>query len=182
MFRFGFVDPATNKVETWWFWDGVKRREVGSITEEQMKMPFEQLWTGSILVERIEEGWTWANYQGCKVPIRNPERIQANESGAVETPRRTGSNLAMPHRMEHYLYLPSKDAAEQVAGKLRQEDFTVEVSPSAMDDGQWLALAVHSVVPGEATMAELRGQFEDLVAKYDGEYDGWQAQVMQKGN
>jgi hypothetical protein len=57
VFRAGVVDPATSKVETWWFWDGEKEWKVGSITEEQRKLPIRDSWNDTFLVKRIEEGW-----------------------------------------------------------------------------------------------------------------------------
>ncbi|WP_233212723.1 hypothetical protein [Collimonas sp. PA-H2] len=50
VFRAGVVDPATNKVETWWFWDGDKEWKVGAITEEQRKLPIRGSWNDTLLV------------------------------------------------------------------------------------------------------------------------------------
>lgn len=57
VFRAGVVDPSTGKVETWWLWDGAKEWKVGSITEEQRKLPIRGSWNDTLLVKRIEEGW-----------------------------------------------------------------------------------------------------------------------------
>ena len=40
LFRTGVADPKTKKVGIWWLWDG------------------ENVWNDTLLVERIETGWT----------------------------------------------------------------------------------------------------------------------------
>jgi hypothetical protein len=57
VFRAGVVDPSTGKVETWWLWDGEREWSVGTITEEQRKLPIRGSWNDTLLVKRIEEGW-----------------------------------------------------------------------------------------------------------------------------
>lgn len=58
VFRNGTIDPASGKVENWWFWDGNKEWRVGRITSEQKRMPILELVTVPELVKRIESGWT----------------------------------------------------------------------------------------------------------------------------
>jgi hypothetical protein len=58
LFRTGVVDPATRKVKTWWLWDGEKEWMVGDITIEQRKLPLRGIWNDTLLIERIEAGWT----------------------------------------------------------------------------------------------------------------------------
>jgi len=57
LFRAGVVDPAIGKVKTWWLWDGEKEWKVGSISEEQRKLPIRGAWNDTLLVERIESDW-----------------------------------------------------------------------------------------------------------------------------
>jgi hypothetical protein len=58
IFRNGVGDPQTKKVAVWWFWDGQKDWKVGEITPAQRKMPIVGVWNDTLLVERIERGWT----------------------------------------------------------------------------------------------------------------------------
>lgn len=58
VFRNGVPNQLTQKVETWWFWDGEKEWMVGSITAEQRKMPILGIWNGGLLKSKIEAGWT----------------------------------------------------------------------------------------------------------------------------
>lgn len=58
LFRTGVEDPETRKVKVWWLWDGKKEWKVGDITTEQRKLPLRGIWNDTLLIERIEEGWT----------------------------------------------------------------------------------------------------------------------------
>jgi hypothetical protein len=57
VFRAGVVDPAVGKVVDWWLWDGEKEWRVGSISDEQRKLPIRGCWNDTMLIKRIEEGW-----------------------------------------------------------------------------------------------------------------------------
>jgi hypothetical protein len=61
IFRNGIADPKTKKVSVWWFWDGEREWKVGQITPEERKMPIVGVWNATLLVERIEAGWTPSN-------------------------------------------------------------------------------------------------------------------------
>jgi hypothetical protein len=61
LFRTGVEDPATRKVKVWWLWDGEKEWKVGDITTEQRKLSLRGIWNDTLLIERIEAGWTPSN-------------------------------------------------------------------------------------------------------------------------
>jgi hypothetical protein len=56
VFRGGLIDPNTNKVATWWFYDGKKEWKVGQIAEEQRKLPQLEAISDTQLIEQIESG------------------------------------------------------------------------------------------------------------------------------
>ena len=58
VFRAGVTDPSTHKVGVWWLWDGEKEWRVGDLTAEQRKLSIRGVWNDTLLVERIEAGWT----------------------------------------------------------------------------------------------------------------------------
>jgi len=58
IFRAGVVDPSNHKVAVWWLWDGAKEWKVGELTYEQKKLSIRGVWNDTLLVERIESGWT----------------------------------------------------------------------------------------------------------------------------
>ena len=57
-FRNGVIDPSTGRVKVWWLWDGEKEWRVGELTAEQRRMPIRGVWNDTLLIERIESGWT----------------------------------------------------------------------------------------------------------------------------
>jgi hypothetical protein len=61
LFRTGVVDPTTGKVKVWWLWDGEKEWKIGEITPEQRKLPLRGIWNDTLLIEKIESGWTPSN-------------------------------------------------------------------------------------------------------------------------
>ncbi len=42
----------------WWLWDGEKEWYVGELTLEQRHYPIRAIWNDTLLIQRIEEGWT----------------------------------------------------------------------------------------------------------------------------
>lgn len=57
-FRAGAVDPKTQKAASWWLWDGEKEWRIGDLNQEQRKLPIRGVWNDTLLVDRIESGWT----------------------------------------------------------------------------------------------------------------------------
>jgi hypothetical protein len=53
----GFVDRE-GYVHWWSLWDGDREWRVGALTPEQRKLPLRQVWNDTLLIQRIEEGWT----------------------------------------------------------------------------------------------------------------------------
>jgi hypothetical protein len=58
VFRAGVIDPSTRKVRVWWLWDGEKEWRVSDLNAEQRKFPIRGVWNDTLLIERIESGWT----------------------------------------------------------------------------------------------------------------------------
>jgi hypothetical protein len=61
VFRAGVISPTTGKVEVWWLWDGEKEWRVDKLTAEQRQYPIRGVWNDTLLIERIEAGWTPEN-------------------------------------------------------------------------------------------------------------------------
>ena len=58
VFRSGFPDQVTRRVKDWWFWDGEKEWMVGKINDSQRKMPIRGIINFTMLIERLEDGYT----------------------------------------------------------------------------------------------------------------------------
>lgn len=85
-----------------------------------------------------------------------------------------------PHPIRHYLYVPTSEAAADVARELQARGFHTEDRPGA-DGVSWLVLVHHEAVPTERLMLSMRRSMEVLVARVGGEYDGWEAEVLRDG-
>jgi hypothetical protein len=61
LFKAGIPDPVTGKIEVWWLWDGNKEWKIGQLKPGQSILPSRGVWNYSLLIERIESGWTPAD-------------------------------------------------------------------------------------------------------------------------
>jgi len=58
-FKSGTLNPATNQIDSWWLWDGEKSwRVAGELTENQKQLPVREILNDTMLIHRIEVGWT----------------------------------------------------------------------------------------------------------------------------
>ena len=58
LFRCGAsMDSTTQKVKTWWLWDGTSEWRVAALSADQRKLPIRGIWNYAYLVSRIEQGW-----------------------------------------------------------------------------------------------------------------------------
>ena len=89
------------------------------------------------------------------------------------------SELGRTHTVLHYLYFPSRKAANKAAVKLCNQGFKTEERLGA-DGINWLVLARHDIVPSDEAIATTRETMEQLAASLGGEYDGWEAEVQQQ--
>jgi hypothetical protein len=53
----GFID-RDGKVQDWWLWDGEREWRVGQLTDELRRLPLRSIFNDTLLITRIEEGWT----------------------------------------------------------------------------------------------------------------------------
>jgi len=91
------------------------------------------------------------------------------------------SNVEKVHSLQHYLYFPSKVAAQRVAKIFGDQGFTVEYRLGA-DGINWLVLAKHQIVPTIAAVINVRALCERIAANHGGEYDGWEAEIPARAN
>lgn len=113
---------------------------------------------------------------GAMLYYRASSAKDARDAAVIDQLRAAGSDLAKPHALEFYVYVPTEDSAKRVAAKLKGEGFQVDVRPAAMGPG-WLALASRTLVPTSAALAAIRRLLTKVASKEGGEYDGWEAQV-----
>lgn len=53
----GHIDRE-GRVHDWWLWDGEADRKLGKLDDKTRKLPLLEVWNDTLLIQRIEEGWT----------------------------------------------------------------------------------------------------------------------------
>ena len=97
----------------------------------------------------------------------------------IEELRRLESDLTKAHSIDFYLYFSTKDIASEVARQLSAEGFATEVRLGA-DEKNWLCLATKRMIPDESALNSLGTSFENLAESYQGEFDGWESEVIKE--
>ena len=100
----------------------------------------------------------------------------AQDNQALDQLRFVGSNLAKPHQIEFYLYVPSEADARAAEASLRTMGYGVTVSAGA-NESNWLCLASKTTVPTIQALTDARVVFKRLALTYRGAYDGWRATI-----
>jgi hypothetical protein len=58
LFRAAGGIDRDGRVLNWFLWDGEREWKVDGLTDEQRHLPIRGVWNDTLLVQRIEEGWT----------------------------------------------------------------------------------------------------------------------------
>lgn len=58
VFRSGIPDPGSRTVSTWFLWDGSRAWRIPNLSPAQRMMPIKEIINDTLLIERIESGWT----------------------------------------------------------------------------------------------------------------------------
>lgn len=58
LFRSKGLEDLTTGQAPWWLWDGEAEWKIGALAPEQKKLPIRGVWNDTLLIERIEQGWT----------------------------------------------------------------------------------------------------------------------------
>jgi regulator of RNase E activity RraB len=98
------------------------------------------------------------------------------DAGSLDELARAGSDLSRAHRIEFFLFLPSRHAADEVAEELRREGFSVEVGQGE-HPSDWLCLATREMLPELAALRSWRQRLTVMAESRHGVYDGWGTEV-----
>ena len=109
---------------------------------------------------------------------RGAQAQAGKDAQVIAQLKKAGSNLAKPHPIDFSLYVPTRDAAERAAAKVRALGCGIKrIDPAASGPG-WLVLATKTIVPTEPELTKLRNEFESLAKIEKGDYDGWESEVV----
>ena len=102
------------------------------------------------------------------------------DSDVIAKLREYGANLSLPREVLHYLHLPTREAAEEVASQLPELGYQARIlqsDPSSQYEGPWTIVATDEMIVTEESIEAARLTLEQLVGTVDGEYDVWEAAV-----
>ncbi len=163
--RVGSWDSDSGE-ESWYVVTDEGERHVGRLTAELRKLSPADIVNHKSLVDRITSGWAPDDWppEGYLDGAGDEEAGTSSSSGETQEPLPTA----------FYSYLPTEQAAQQVAQALRAEQLDVEVSETREGDA-WLVLARSEV--GSDDRELLEEAIATVVAQAGGEYDGHEVEV-----
>jgi hypothetical protein len=89
------------------------------------------------------------------------------------------SDISVPHEFSFYFYFPTHLVAERASDAARAAGYTVVVRPAAKGT-DWLCLVSRYLIPSTAPWAEIETFAHELASTYDGEFDGWESEVVKR--
>ena len=128
-------------------------------------------WVRERIAQERQQAQEQAQVQAVDELLQDPTR------GALLQAYAAGVDPAVPYWVEHFLYFPRRRWAEQVARRLRELGYEVEVSEGS--GGAWLVLARCQMLPTEEDIDTVAEQLRELAEAFGGEYDGWGMDVRQ---
>src|SRR5215475_4946996 len=133
------------------------------LTAAQSQLSIHSLWAHDHLVKQLVEGWTPERDEELRL---NSQREHERSPGS---PRAESSEML---QLRYFLYFSREKDAKLAGRSLRQMGFSIEIN-RATDENNWLMLAT-APPDSEDKIDETRIELEELAARYDGEYDGWE--------
>jgi hypothetical protein len=100
-----------------------------------------------------------------------------SDQATLDALREAGSDLSKVHPFDFYFYHNEQLGAQHICAELRDIGFQVIVRAGAIE-GEWLCLASLGMVPSIDKLNELNSDFNELINRHGGEYDGWETIVI----
>lgn len=123
--------------------------------------------------------------QGRIYPISNNYgSVDSGDQQVLEQLRAHGSDLTKRTDIINYLYIPRLADANNVYDHLSRAGYAVEVREplGRLRDGETesrYSVLIHiTEVPSIANIRRMRRLMNDLAQRFNGDYDGWEAQVQ----
>jgi hypothetical protein len=113
-----------------------------------------------------------------------PNDPDVGDAAVISELKKAGSDVTRAASVIHYLYVPSQEAAHEAATALCRHGFTTAVSEPANaaansePGGAWGVIALEKAVPSALHLRRVRPIFIALAQKYGGDYDGWEASIV----
>jgi hypothetical protein len=160
-------NQATGEAGQWWLHDGMREWKIGKLPDDLKALPERMIMSAQSLMARIDQGWTLERAAEFEAAAkRRAEAARRNQGPTVDEDE---------NGVEHYLYFPTRDAADKASTDQSLHGFSFE-SRLGGDGINWLLLVKHRAVRNTDILAA-RDQLEALAVRFGGAYDGWQAAV-----
>jgi hypothetical protein len=123
--------------------------------------------------------------QGTIYPIgHNYGSVDSGDQQVLEQLRAHGSDLTKPTDIINYLYIPRLADAKNLAEHLSRGGYAVEVReplgrlPDGTTESRYSVVLHITEVPSIANIRRMRRLLNDIAQRFNGDYDGWEAQVQ----
>jgi hypothetical protein len=128
-------------------------------------------------------GWrdlfAWSKPKPRLEPMVRFEDASAGDRLVLAELVRAGADLQLPRDIVHYLYLPNRADATIAAENLQLCGYVTEIgmdnNPADPAPFPFVVRARILALANHVTIGEARRIFEELAAKLEGDYDGWEA-------
>lgn len=108
--------------------------------------------------------------------IRRASKVQVDDwdTKLIERLRRSGVDPFRPVEVDFFVALPSREAADSVAARLRVDGFEVDIRPMADSvDHPWSVHALKPMSLNVHAIREVSTKMRAIAAETGGRYDGW---------
>ncbi|MFC1745787.1 DUF695 domain-containing protein [Candidatus Riflebacteria bacterium] len=106
-----------------------------------------------------------------------------NNRRLLETLQENGDALTRARRIDHWLYFATEDGRAKFEEEITTRDFKVEGQPESDKEDFPFGLQIyHSIVPDYQAINAITIDLIDLAKNHDGNYDGWETEVLKGGS
>jgi len=118
-------------------------------------------------------------------PVAHYPAVEDSDEGVLQQLRADGSDLTKKTDIVNYLYIPSLKDAKHIAEHLSRAGYEVEVReplgrrPDGEIESRYSLLIHITEVPSIDNIRRIRHLLDKLAQRFNGDYDGWEAQVQQ---
>ena len=93
----------------------------------------------------------------------------------LETLEEHGEDLSEPREIRIDLLFPDEGSANAAEEELTELGYEVATFEAAGEEEQWSLRATRDLRVDRENVTGFRHRFEELAARHDGEFDGWEA-------
>lgn len=117
-------------------------------------------------------------------PIGHAESLEEGDEAVLRALQERGSDLTKATDIINYLYIPSLADAQNIEAHLTRGGYQVEVREplERLSDGtveSSYSVLIHiTELPNIANIRKMRQLMDTLADRFDGRYDGWEAQIQ----